>query len=60
MDQDTMEQRSPALSGTLGEIEAVLERARTGAVGEEGALATIERVLRRRGARAETYQKPLG
>lgn len=60
MQQDTRPETGKPLTGALAEIDAVLERARLGHLGETAALADIGQVVRRRGAHAETYQKPLG
>lgn len=48
------------LRGDLGQIEAAVEAARAGRLSETEAFDAIARVIRRRSADAEIYQKPWG
>lgn len=49
-------------AGEFDEIEAIIGRAREGAMDEDAAFEAIDRIVQRRTAavRGETYQKPWG
>ena len=49
-----------ANASTLGEIERIIAEAREGSLDEADALEAIGRIVTRREAPVETYQKPLG
>lgn len=51
---------SGSAAGELAEIEAIIGQARDGSLAEEVAFEAIGRIVRRRTAAAETYQKPWG
>jgi Rod binding domain-containing protein len=57
--QTTAPQGDVATDG-FGEIEAAVEAARAGRLSEDDAFEAIARVVRRRSADAEVYQKPWG
>lgn len=51
---------SGSAAGELAEIETILGQARDGSLAEDAAFDAISRVVHRRAAAAETYQKPWG
>lgn len=48
------------IGGDLKDIEAAIERVRAGSITESAAFEVIGRIIERRAAPAETYQKPWG
>jgi len=51
---------SGSAAGELAEIETIIGQARDGYLAEEVAFEAIGRIVHRRTAAAETYQKPWG
>lgn len=51
---------SGSAAGELAEIETIIGQVRDGSLGEDAAFAAIGRIVDRRAAAAETYQKPWG
>lgn len=58
-DQNTRNMSGSA-AGELAEIETIIGQARDGYLAEEVAFEAIGRIVHRRTAAAETYQKPWG
>ena len=60
MTQPDIHQARTSATRELEEIEGILLRARTGALPEDAAFEAIGRIVERRTATVETYQKPWG
>lgn len=52
--------KSGSAAGELAEIETIIGQARDGSLAEDAAIEAIGRIVHRRAAAAETYQKPWG